>query len=320
MILAKYYYVSYYVVDFSAKDKSTYHEEIYQDYNNALLVAKELIKCLDIVDDVCVIDGVTGEILNTIIQDAPKENKGEKDNTPTDNTEKNNALTPVDTYKDKNGDTWFRISDGRWRFYCVNRYCADCPYYDEECGCIVREALHETDRNYQVDLAHERICAKAKETEKNNAPTDATKKDDALASIDSFEDKNGGIWQLTEDGNWDYDCADLGCSDCVYCNSFSNCDVPYPLREEERNYQIERAKEKICAKANKNSVNNESFEDGFGGVWRKDEDDELWSYDCHGMGCNKCPYNYGRGSCHTSSLSLDDVKKLITETKERIGK
>lgn len=25
----------------------------------------------------------------------------------------------ADTYRDKNGDTWFRISDGRWRIDCA---------------------------------------------------------------------------------------------------------------------------------------------------------------------------------------------------------
>ena len=73
MILAKCYCVNYYVADFSAEGKSTHHEDFYQDYNNALLVAKELVKCLDVIDDVCVIDGLTGEILDTVSKAAPKE-------------------------------------------------------------------------------------------------------------------------------------------------------------------------------------------------------------------------------------------------------
>ena len=224
MILAKCYYVNYYVADFSAEGKSTHHEDFYQDYNNALLVAKELVKCLDVIDDVCVIDGLTGELLNTISRAAPKEDKIEEDSIP--------------------------------------------------------------------------------------------------AFTDTFEDKNGGTWQLMEDGKWDYDCLDLDCSDCVYRNSDNGrCDVVEPLSEEDRDYQIELAKERIRAKTNENgTINNEPFEDGFGGIWYKNEDDELWTYDCGGISCYGCPYNIDRWDCHTTHVSLDDVKKCIAEAKERIGK
>lgn len=225
MILTKCYYVNYYVADFSAEGKSIHHEDFYQNYNNALLVAKELVKCLDIVDDVCVIDGLTGEILNAISKAAPKEDE---------------------------------IEDG-------------------------------------------------------NAP----------APADIFEDKNGGIWRLNEDDKWEYDCSNFGCGDCIYCNSDNRCDVVDPLCEEDRNYQIELAKERIRAKADENDViNTEPFEDGFGGIWCKNEDNELWSYDCGGLPCHDCPYDYdaGCGWCHTANLSLDDAKKRIAEAKERIGK
>ena len=224
MILTKCYYVNYYVADFSADGKSTHHEDFYQDYNNALLVAKELVKCLDVVDDVYVIDGLTGEILNTVSKAAPNANEVEEDSIP--------------------------------------------------------------------------------------------------AFTDTFVDKNGGTWQLMEDGKWDYDCLDLCCSDCVYCNSDNKlCDVVEPLNEEDRNYQIELASKRIRAKTNENNtVNNEPFEDGFGGIWCKDEDNELWSYDCGGISCYDCPYNIDRWDCHTSNLSLDEVKKCIAEAKERIGK
>ena len=60
MILSRCYYVSYHVADFSADGEPTYHEDTYQNYNNALLVAKELVKCLDVIDDVYVIGGLTG--------------------------------------------------------------------------------------------------------------------------------------------------------------------------------------------------------------------------------------------------------------------
>lgn len=224
MILAKCYYVNYYVADFSADGKSTHHEDIYQDHNNALLVAKELVKCLDVVDDVYVIDGLTGELLNTISKAAPNENDTEEDSIPT--------------------------------------------------------------------------------------------------FTDTFVDKNGGTWQLMEDGKWDYDCLNLCCSDCVYCNSDNKlCDVVEPLSEEDRNYQIELANKRIRAKTNENgTVDNEPFEDGFGGIWCKNEDDELWTYDCGGISCYECPYNIDRWECHTSNLSLDDAKKCIAEAKERIGK
>lgn len=225
MILAKCYYVNYYVADFSADGKSTHHEDIYQDHNNALLVAKELVKCLDVIDDVYVIDGLNGAILNTVSKAAPKEDKIEEDSIPT--------------------------------------------------------------------------------------------------FTDTFEDKNGGIWRLIEDGRWDYDCTDRNCLDCIYCNNDKRCDVVEPLSEEDRDYQIERANERIRVKADKNdAISNEPFEDGFGGIWYKDEDNELWSYDCGGLSCHDCPYDYdaGCGWCHTTNLSLDDVKKRIAEAKERIGK
>ena len=223
MILSRCYYVNYYVADFSAEGKSTHHEDMYQDCNNAMLVAKELVKCLDIVDDVYVIDGLTGEILNTVFKAAPNENEVGEDSIPT--------------------------------------------------------------------------------------------------FTDTFEDKNGGIWRLMEDGRWDYDCTNRNCLDCVYCNSDKRCGVVEPLSEEDRNHQIELAKERMLAKADENEViNNESFEDGFGGIWCKNEDDELWTYDCGGISCYECPYNTDRWDCHTSNLSLDDAKKCIAEAKERIGK
>ena len=224
MILARCYYVSYHVADVSAEGKSTCHEDAYQDYNNALLVAKELVKCLDVIDDVCVIDGLTGEILNTVSKAALKEDEIEEDSIPT--------------------------------------------------------------------------------------------------FTDTFEDENGGIWRLTEDGKWDYDCTNFGCPDCAYCNNDNGCcNVVDPLCEEDRDYQIELANKRIRAKADENDViNNESFEDGFGGIWCKNEDNELWTYDCGGISCYGCPYNIDRWDCHTSNLSLDDVKKCIAEAKKRIGK
>lgn len=151
MMLTKCYYVVYHVADFAADNEFICHQDAYRDHNNALLVAKDLAKCLDVADNVFVIDGLTGEVLNTILKDAPQEDKAEEDDAPADDTP-----TSADTYRDKNGDTWFRISDGRWRIDCSNRHCADCPYYSEEGDCIVQEPLHDADRNYQVELARQK--------------------------------------------------------------------------------------------------------------------------------------------------------------------
>ena len=247
MMLTKCYYVVYHVADFAADNESIYHQDAYLDHNNALLVAKDLAKCLDVVDDVYVIDGLTGEVLNTILKDAPQEDKVEEDDAPADNTEKNNAPSPADTYRDKNGDTWFRISDGRWRIDCANRHCADCPYYNEEGDCIVQEPLHDADRNYQVELARLRMLAKAKKTEEDNVstPMSETKKPKLPAFEDSLDDGTGGVWRLTDADEWDYDCTGLFCSDCAYHDDVLLCLVHNPLTKEERDIQIKSAKARM---------------------------------------------------------------------------
>lgn len=152
MILAKCYYVDYYVADFSAEGKSTHHEDAYQDCNNAILVAKELVKCLDVVDDVYVIDGLTGEILNIVSKSAPNENKAEEDSTP----------TFTDTFEDKNGGIWRLIEDGRWDYDCTDRNCLDCIYCNNDKRCDVVKPLCEKDRDYQIELASRRIRAKGR--------------------------------------------------------------------------------------------------------------------------------------------------------------
>lgn len=66
---------------------------------------------------------------------------------------------------------------------------------------------------------------------------------------------------------------------------------------------------------------NNSFEDGLGGVWRRDDKEpELWSYDCSGVHCNDCPYNWVIGPCCTDRRHISDVKNLIAKTKERMGR
>lgn len=243
MMLTKCYYVVYHVADFAADGEFICHQDTYRDHNNALLVAKDLAKCLDVADNVFVIDGLTGEVLNTILKDAPQEDKTEEDDAPADNTS-----DPVDIYKDKNGDTWFRISDGRWRIDCTDRHCADCPYYSEEGDCIVQEPLHYADRNYQVELARLRMLfAKEKETEEGNVSTSVgeNKKPKLPAFEDSLDDGTGGVWRLTDADEWDYDCTGLMCSDCAYHDDERLCLVHNPLTKEDRDIQIKSAKARM---------------------------------------------------------------------------
>ena len=154
MILARCYYVNYHVADFSAKNEATtfHHEDMYQDYNNALLVAKELVKCLDIIDDVYVIDGLTGEILDTVSKAAPNENRTEEDSIP----------TFTDTFEDKNGGIWRLLENGKWDYDCTDRNCLDCIYCNNDHRCGVVEPLSEEDRDYQIELASRRIRAKGR--------------------------------------------------------------------------------------------------------------------------------------------------------------
>lgn len=243
MMLTKCYCVVYHVADFAADNEIIYHQDAYRDHNNALLVAKDLAKCFDVVDDVYVIDGLTGEVLNTILKDAPQEDVTKEDDAPTNETEKEHS-TPVDTYKDKNGDTWYSGGNGKWKFDCTNRHCSDCPYYDEEHGCIVEEPLHEVDRNYQVALAYEKMRAKAKETKRDSTPASDAKEEENSTPSGIFDDGTGGVWRLTEGNKWDYDCTSLTCSNCAYYNE-SHCVVRDFLTEKERNIQIKAAKARM---------------------------------------------------------------------------
>lgn len=220
MILSNCYYVTYQVADFAENGETTWRENSYQSYDNALLVAKEIIKCRDVFDGVCVVDGLTGEVLDKFSTD--------------------DVTTPT-----------------------------------------------------------------VEKTEEETVSTIGG----------TFKDKNGGMWHLTDDGKWDYDCAGQNCSECLYYDKGGCCEIVDPLSEENRNYMIELAKEKIA------ETNNNSFEDGLGGTWRRDDEElELWSYDCSGIHCNDCPYNWGAGPCYTDRMHIRDVKDLIAETKERMGR
>ena len=152
MILSRCYYVDYHVADFTAKGEPTYHEDAYQDCNNAMLVAKELVKCLDVIDDVYVIDGLTGEILDTVSKAAPNENEAEEDGIP----------TFTDTFEDKNGGIWRLLENGKWDYDCTGLYCSDCIYHNNDERCGVVEPLSEEDRDYQIELASRRIRAKGR--------------------------------------------------------------------------------------------------------------------------------------------------------------
>lgn len=243
MMLTKCYCVVYHVADFAADNEFICHQDAYRDHNNALLIAKDLAKCFDVVDDVYVIDGLTGEVLNTILKDAPQEDVTKEDDAPANETEKEHS-TPVDTYKDKNGDTWYSGGNGKWKFDCTNRHCSDCPYYDEEYGCIVEEPLHEVDRNYQVALAHERMRAKAKETKGDSTPASDAKEEENSTPSGIFDDGTGGVWELVENNKWTYNCLGLVCSNCAYYDG-SRCFARDLVTKEERDILIKSAKARM---------------------------------------------------------------------------
>lgn len=169
MMLTKCYCVVYHVADFSADNEFICHQDAYRDHNNALLVAKDLAKCLDVVDDVYVIDGLTGEVLNTILKDAPQEDKTEEDDTPADNTEKNNAPTPMsetkkpklpafeDSLDDGTGGVWRLTDADEWDYDCTGLMCSDCAYHDDEQLCLVHNPLTKEERDIQIESAKARM-------------------------------------------------------------------------------------------------------------------------------------------------------------------
>lgn len=155
------YIVIYYVTDFPMGEKPVRHEDAYRNYDNALLVAKDLAKCLDVVDDVYVIDGLTGEVLNTILKDAPQENKTEEDNAPTDNTEKNNAPISSGIFDDGTGGVWQLTVDNKWDYQCLGLVCSDCAYCDNS-HCVVCSPVTEEERDIQIKSAKARMSETAR--------------------------------------------------------------------------------------------------------------------------------------------------------------
>lgn len=218
------YIVIYYVTDYPMGKEPVRHEDAYRNYDNALLVAKDLAKCLDIVDDVYVIDGLTGEVINTILKDAPQEDK----------TEENDAPASTDTFDDGTGGVWRRANDGKWSYDCAGFGCSDCAYCGTDQRCLARLATTTEDRDAQIKAAKKRMHAEADKTEEDNTSV----------STDSFDDGTGGVWRLTEDNKWDYDCTGLMCHNCAYYNE-SHCLICSPATREERDIQIESAKARM---------------------------------------------------------------------------
>lgn len=218
------YIVIYYVTDYPMGKEPVRHEDAYRNYDNALLVAKDLAKCLDIVDDVYVIDGLTGEVINTILKDAPQEDK----------TEENDAPASTDTFDDGTGGVWRRANDGKWSYDCASFGCSDCAYCGTDQRCLARLATTAEDRDAQIKAAKKRMHTEADKTEEDNTSV----------STDSFDDGTGGVWRLTEDNKWDYDCTGLICHNCAYYNE-SHCLICSPVTREERDIQIESAKARM---------------------------------------------------------------------------
>lgn len=156
MMFTRCYCVVYHVADFAADGESVGHQDAYRDYNNALLIAKDLVKCLDVVDDVYVIDGLTGEVLNTILKDEPQKDTTEEDDVPTDNIEKNNVSISDGIFDDGTGGVWQLTVDNEWDYQCLGLVCSDCPYCDEN-HCLVRSPVSKEERDIQIESAKARM-------------------------------------------------------------------------------------------------------------------------------------------------------------------
>lgn len=109
------------------------------------------------------------------------------------------------------------------------------------------------------------------------------------------------------------------CSDLVGSTTVIDGSTGEVLDEFDSNDATPAVEEKVVRPTTLDSI---AFEDGLGGIWRKDadEEDDLWSYDCSGISCNNCPYNFGCGPCYSDKLHIEDAMKVIEEAKARIGK
>ena len=140
--------------------------------------------------------------------------------------------------------------------------------------------------------------------------------DDKIATNDTlFEDGLGGIWQIGAKSLWEYKCkGSIHCDKCPYNDEAGFCHTKYRTAQE-------RDKLIAAARARFNKMKENSIEDAYGGLWRRNEDNpELWNYDCNTIFCATCPNNCSGQPCHINNLSLEEVKKLVIETKQRLGK
>ena len=150
MVLKECYYVCYHVADFSKDGESTLHEDPYRVYSNALTAAKELTKCLDVVDgNVCIVSGLTGEVLAEFSADeAIVSTVEENDNAAADDN---------DTLEDGIGGTWHLTSDGKWDYNCLGMICSYCAYCGEGNHCEVIDPMTKEERDIQIKSAKKRM-------------------------------------------------------------------------------------------------------------------------------------------------------------------
>lgn len=224
MMLTKCYCVVYHVADFAADGEFICHQDTYRDHNNALLVAKDLAKYFDVVDDVYVIDGLTGEVLNTILKDEPQK----------DITEKNDAPVFTEEFDDGTGGMWRRANDGKWEYDCTGFGCSDCAYCGTDQRCLARLATTTEDRDAQIKAAKKRMHAEADKTEEDNTSV----------STDSFDDGTGGVWKLAKNNTWSYNCKGLDCLDCAYYDE-GRCSASGHVTKEKRDILIKSAKARV---------------------------------------------------------------------------
>lgn len=141
------YIVIYYVADFPMGKEPVRHEDAYRNYDNALLVAKDLAKCLDVVDDVYVINGLTGEVINTILKNAPQEDIAEEEKIP----------NFKDSFDDGTGGMWRLTEDNEWDYDCTGFLCTNCVYCDDGRNCLVRDPVTKEERDIQIKSAKARV-------------------------------------------------------------------------------------------------------------------------------------------------------------------
>lgn len=131
-----------------------------------------------------------------------------------------------------------------------------------------------------------------------------------------FEDGMAGTWRIGAKSLWELDCkGGLYCDKCPYRDEVGFCDTKYRTAQE-------RDKLIAAARMRFRKLKENSIEDAYGGLWRRNEDNpELWSYDCNTVFCAICP-NYNRsGPCRIYDIPLEEVEQLVAETKKkRMGK